>query len=70
VTHAEKTYAWDVEVTLLDGATQEMVVVAPTENQARRRASLRRRVSSVFVKGGMSEAAYRRAYGFRYREKL
>ena len=61
-----KFYAWDVTISMNNNTPEQTVtVVAPTENQARRKALLRPNAKEVVRLEGMTEEQYRRVHGSR-----
>jgi hypothetical protein len=63
-----KFYAWDVTIGMNNNTPEQTVtVVAPTENQARRKALLRPNAREVVKLEGMTEEQYRRVHGSRRR---
>lgn len=61
-----KIYAWVMRVTKQDGTTEELTRVAPTENQARRRAA-RKGVQAIEILRTYTEAQYHAVYGYKRR---
>lgn len=61
----EKPYAWDVELTFHDGSTKVSTIVAPTANQARRRAFLKRNVAGARPLESWTREQYQRGHGSR-----
>ena len=63
-----KFYAWDATISMNNNTPEQTVtVVAPTENQARRKALLRPNAKEVVKLEGMTEEQYRRVHGSRRR---